>query len=178
MSATTYQRHRAAGRCGRCGASDPGGALCPPCAEESRRKCLERYHARKNGEAYKAQRRELRRKERSPALHYTPLDELMARPHVRILRALRWFDWATTEQIAIALDLPDHHENPQLRNAYTLAMRHMVQSGRVEANRTAWPHEYRLTPAGREWLRAALSVPGLENAATSTTGRENEKGAA
>jgi hypothetical protein len=97
--------------------------------------------------------------------HYIPLDETLAWAPVRALRALRWLGWADiadlTEATGIGPDLTD-------RNGLSSALCRHRKAGRVELRevRLASTHshgrrrerQYRITEAGRAWLRAQLQT--------------------
>lgn len=91
---------------------------------------------------------------------YRPLDEVLARPRMRILRALRRFDLASSLDLFLASS--DEHN----RMAWSNALTHLVRGGLVERvpvrergynDRAITVSYYRITPAGLaeiEQLRA------------------------
>lgn len=99
---------------------------------------------------------------------YLPLDELLAMPRVRILRTLTHFDWASGEDINVALDNLDERS----ANAHSMCLGRMVREGLVE-RRGLWGRSgsrresrgglnpaytrYRITDAGRRELRDLLA---------------------
>jgi DNA-binding MarR family transcriptional regulator len=88
-------------------------------------------------------------------MSYRPLDEILSRPRMQILRALRWFDAVTSEELLLAVNAPDydHARNPE-RNNYTHNLRRLVKDGLVESDEAEWPYRYRITPKGRDAIRA------------------------
>jgi DNA-binding MarR family transcriptional regulator len=93
---------------------------------------------------------------------YIPIDELLQRPDIRALRALRWFDWVTAEEIGDTLGLPPPDESPQ-RNTLVAAITRLVNRGEIQ--RRPAPHgshgarfEYRITAKGRARVERRLQV--------------------
>jgi hypothetical protein len=86
--------------------------------------------------------------------HYIPLDETLARTTMQILRALRWFDWVTSDELLTVIGVPDYDRsrNPD-RNRYTSKLLHLVKSGIVQRNDAYWPYLYRITNKGRDALQ-------------------------
>lgn len=83
---------------------------------------------------------------------YTPLDETLAMPVTRLLRALRWFDWARSGDLYLALEVSDDE-----RSNYSAALSRMAKSGLVERGDNStdgWA--YRLSGAGRAELDRRL----------------------
>jgi hypothetical protein len=107
---------------------------------------------------------------------YIPLDEWLARPWVRILRQLRWMDWATTEALYLALELPDFDRSwGQERDRFSAALCSLARAGEVQRrrvssrrwNRVTHANEYRITERGRAALEKLNRdyLSGLESAA-------------
>lgn len=83
---------------------------------------------------------------------YTPLDETLAMPVTRLLRALRWFDWTRPSDLYVVLELAEHE-----KSAYSAALSRMTKSGLVERgdhSTDGWA--YRLSDAGRAELDRRL----------------------
>ncbi len=77
---------------------------------------------------------------------YAPLDEQLERPSIRILRALRWHDWITANDLMIVLNVPDYDRaSNRERNAYVSSLRRLVALGDVMRDTTYYPSRYRLT---------------------------------
>jgi DNA-binding transcriptional ArsR family regulator len=88
-------------------------------------------------------------------IDYTPADEWLERPRVRVLRALRRFDWITCEELADALDVPaGNHKSDNKgreRNAFNQLVLRLFKSGLIERRvmpgvrpGVVYPFEYRL----------------------------------
>jgi hypothetical protein len=110
---------------------------------------------------------------------YIPIDELLQRPDVRALRALRWFDWVTAEEIGDTLGLPPPDESPQ-RNTLVAAITRLVNRGEIQrrpartrqprravrvSDHRQGPHARRASPPGRcrvKWLVDALAACAAE----------------
>lgn len=75
---------------------------------------------------------------------YWPYDELISIPRVRVMRALRRFEWATSEDLTIALDLTS---DDKLANNHVVALSRIT--GRIrtpEGRRSVKKHdEYTIT---------------------------------
>lgn len=84
---------------------------------------------------------------------YVPIDETLERMRVRLLRALRHFDWTSTDELVAAMGIDEQKE----RAGYRRSLAYSVRRGFVECDRRdndVW--RYRITPAGRESYAAAL----------------------
>ncbi|HWU87156.1 MAG TPA: hypothetical protein VN253_07775 [Kofleriaceae bacterium] len=77
-------------------------------------------------------------------------------PRVRILRALRRFDWIAAADLLIALDVPDDRNE---HNRFTAALGRLVEEGLVEIMWLSRPRLYRLVP-GRD-IRAEVTPPDI-----------------
>lgn len=85
---------------------------------------------------------------------YLPLDELLEMPRVRILRALRRFDWVSVEDINLALDNLDD----RAANAHTKCVERLVREGHLEKRGTNWSNNrYRITDRGKQHLKDLLA---------------------
>lgn len=85
---------------------------------------------------------------------YVPIDETLERMPVRLLQALRHFDWTSTDELAAAMGIEDTE-----RKGYRRSLAYSVRRGFVECDRrqrAAW--RYRITPAGRASYAAALGM--------------------
>lgn len=83
---------------------------------------------------------------------YLALDELLEIPRVRILRALRHFDWASSEDIRIALDI-----DAQTALAFNTNMSRLVKERRIDRVGTSQlNYRYRINDAGRAQLKQLL----------------------
>ena len=83
---------------------------------------------------------------------YTPLDETLAMPVTRLLRALRRFDWVRACDLYIALDVTEDE-----KSSYSAALSRMTKAGYV--NRGDYCSDgwlYQLTSAGRVELERRL----------------------
>jgi hypothetical protein len=94
--------------------------------------------------------------------YYTPVDELLGRLRVRVLRAMVHFDWCAYPELIDALDLTDdRHE----RDAFSTTLRRLVRDGSLERQRRTtidtWldgGYSYRITSRGRDRLRRLLAT--------------------
>lgn len=88
---------------------------------------------------------------------YEPIEDILARPKVRILRALRWFGWVSLHDLADALDVAfvTGESNEEWKSLYD-SIRYLVKTGRVEARGSSWDTEYILTDLGRADLARTL----------------------
>lgn len=89
---------------------------------------------------------------------YEPIEDILARPKVRILRALRWFGWVSGEDLWLALDVPewnttDADADNSERNRMQTMLGYLTRTGRVE---TCQRGVYRLTDLGRADLARTL----------------------
>lgn len=108
-------------------------------------------------EHWKKQRAELRAELRGT--NYVPLDELLDKPRVKILRTLQRFDWITKASLLHACGLVfDEGDVESLRewNAHEQALIREVKAGAVERRRLAGMNEHRIAPSGRELLARLL----------------------
>lgn len=83
---------------------------------------------------------------------YIPLDTVLSLPRIRILRALRFFDWASSSDIAAALDAGEH-EIPTLQTATS----RLVAEKLLDRRGTTAAHEYRLNDRGRLEIAAYIA---------------------
>lgn len=81
---------------------------------------------------------------------YVQLDELLSQPATRLLRALRFFDWVSSSDLYVALDVGDHEQS-----AFSAALARSARDGFVDRNRSGGV-TYRLTAAGRRELERRL----------------------
>jgi hypothetical protein len=90
---------------------------------------------------------------------YRPLDEILAVPRMRLLRGLRWFGWVTSEELMLALDVPDfvRGDDNQERANLTAALHTAVRKGEITADRSEWPHRYHLAVPGRTAVAETLA---------------------
>lgn len=145
-SHTFAERRRTAAQHGLCSQCvqrprEPGRASCRHCLDYAIRKKRE-YTARGS----------VRR-----ARQYLPIDEVLANPRIRILRALRRFDEVAANELMHALDVADFDEgNNRDRDRHAQALARLVKQGLVEKE-TGSPCLYRITDAGR---REAEGVMG------------------
>lgn len=88
------------------------------------------------------------------AVSYMPLDEILERPAVRLLRILRWWDDATAGDLFQAIDLPGH-----LEDSYLHVLRRMSRNGYVTRSGLGLSHSpfhYRISAVGRRYLAAEI----------------------
>ena len=115
----------------------PGGKCCAACCDSMRRwRLISR--ARRSG-ATGAELAEIL----ANRIEYTPIDEWLSSPRIQIMRAVRRFGWATSEQLMVALDLPDDGYNALHQN-----LRNLFKQGKLErrsAGGGTSRYEYRLT---------------------------------
>lgn len=96
---------------------------------------------------------------------YAPLDEFLGTVRTRALRALRFFDWVSGEDLAELIGLTDvERGNGSLPNA----MKRSAKHGEIEmqfvasASDSGYEHKrgnlfYRITPSGKAALRSVLA---------------------
>ncbi len=99
---------------------------------------------------------------------YRPLDEVLDRPRVRILRALRWFDWVEPQDLFAAIGAPDEET---LRDRYVKALSQSVLAGHVERAKRRTRVTYRsghgflayvrLTESGHREIQRELATTEL-----------------
>lgn len=79
--------------------------------------------------------------------HYEPIDEWLRRPEVRILRFLRWNEWADPAEIRAGLSIPV--EKCRERDTHDKALGRLVQKGTVQRVPVCGVYHYRLAPGVR-----------------------------
>jgi hypothetical protein len=89
-------------------------------------------------------------------INYAPLDALLDRPEVRLLRALRHFDWAPASDLYIALDVP--HEDSFNRNVFETTLYRSIKAGFARRRGPRNWTEYQLTKRGLRHLEQRLAV--------------------
>ena len=89
---------------------------------------------------------------RDPGDLYVPLDEVLAKPRIRILRQLRHHDWTIAVELLDLIGTTSASE----RNRYACVLGSAVVAGLVERRDRFGTFEYRITQAGRAALRAAF----------------------
>jgi hypothetical protein len=118
------------------------------------RDCFDRPVDRKpDGSPYTAcaECRDVNRKrcaKQTALVAYVPLDETMRRPSFRILRALRWYDGISCEDLLDALDVDAH------RGRFTRSFSWLHAKGYVRG--AAWDL-YTITDAGRAWIAEMIA---------------------
>lgn len=109
---------------------------------------------------------------------YFPLDQIEQNMSVRILRALRRFDYIPSSELSDALQIPSSIESRVEQNTYSVALSRLCREGYVEvkvvtcrpvkrsqSKRHTGLHqwnEYRITQLGRarlEWMLASTMAP-------------------
>lgn len=94
---------------------------------------------------------------------YQPIDETLQLPRVRLLRALRWFDWVTLHDLLDALDMDECDDRP--RWAHKTAMHLLSRGGFVETLRVPLVGVmYRITAKGRAELAGRIALAMSEAA--------------
>lgn len=84
-----------------------------------------------------------------PRTGYLALDEVLERPRIRILRALLRFDWASADEIRVALDEPD-------AELVSWTLRNMRRCGEIERKGPIMESVYRITRTGARNLKAMM----------------------
>ncbi len=91
------------------------------------------------------------------AKRYTPIDELLETLRVRVLRALRRFDWVSSEDIALAIDIRDDQVENYNAQLYRLSRDRFVdRRGAIVRHFT-----YRINDRGRAELARLLQRGAL-----------------
>jgi len=112
----------------------------------------------------RAEQNEERRNRRAgDRILYTPLDEILELPAVRILRALRWFGWVEADELLLVAGAPEHWED---RQAFHQALSRITRAGHadrwtlalVEGKRIVRTQRYQITESGRRELARRLTV--------------------
>lgn len=114
-----------------------------------------------------AERRDAMRLARAgERIAYTPLDEIIQQPLVRILRALRWFGCVEIGDLYLALNAEEYDHGAE-RLALAQALSRAVRAGFIEHRkaRAFWSgrdrhslNSYRITPAGRAELARRMTI--------------------
>ena len=95
---------------------------------------------------------------------YVPLDEILGMPRVRVLRALRHFEWVTLEELFLSMGLLSNSSH-EWRNLVASLCR-AYKAGQVKRRGKANGHcHYRITAVGRAELKRRLQVDMTECAA-------------
>ena len=95
---------------------------------------------------------------------YRPWEEILSL-RVRILRAIRHFDWVTAGELFDAMGVEQNHDSLE-RNACQTAMTRLVRGGLVQVRkpistgRLGHLSVYRITPSGLQRLREELVNDG------------------
>ena len=84
---------------------------------------------------------------------YIPVDELLDRPRFRVLRMLRFFDWASVHDLMVAIDETHRAAQQAINRALALG----VQAGHIVRDASSLPHLYRITDAGRAHLAEMIA---------------------
>lgn len=81
---------------------------------------------------------------------------------VRILRAIRFFDWVLSADIAMAIGIPSSNEDALHRNNFDVNLGRLFRQGHLERRLygafSLSVFTYRITKPGREYLAQALSI--------------------
>jgi hypothetical protein len=96
---------------------------------------------------------------------YVPLDEWLQMPRTRILRALRFFDWAEGSDLRIACGVVEDDKGASDRHNATI--KRLIEGGLVQRRRIGATYEYRLAPGAR-----AVPPPLAEPRETDAIGAE------
>lgn len=87
---------------------------------------------------------------------YIPIDETLSAPLVRILRALRHFEWVTTTDLLLVLGVS---ERGREHNTLHRALSRACTTGYIATRGPARNYrEYMITPSGRAELKRRLTV--------------------
>ena len=85
---------------------------------------------------------------------YYPLDELLDIPRVRILRALTHFDWTSSTDLQIALDIED---SKRAWDAFARNLSNLSNQGVIDRAGRGTTHLYRINDSGRAQLKRLLA---------------------
>jgi hypothetical protein len=96
------------------------------------------------------------RKPRQPK--YIPLDELLDSPKVRLLRAIRTFEWAMSAHLMEYLGVPSKVEDKRVHDVYSQHLARLVHGGLVERRGLKPMCQYRITSAGRNELERIYAL--------------------
>ena len=90
-------------------------------------------------------------------VRYQPLDEFLQRPGIRVLRALRWFDWVEPADLIVASGIDEDS-----RDNFDKALTRGVRDGHIERRREMTTrgagYVYRITAAGRARLAERIEA--------------------
>ncbi len=78
-----------------------------------------------------------------------PLDEALARPRIKALRALRFFDWCSMGDLCVACEIA---ETRSAENTFRQSVARAVSLGEIEQLNRRTDALYRITPKGRATL--------------------------
>lgn len=93
---------------------------------------------------------------------YVPYDELESILAIRIMRAIRFFDWATVADIRDALDIGEDDRQKdgagkwRKGNHMSSTLRQLIQRGALVRRGDVRGYEYRLSERGRRLLSRTL----------------------
>lgn len=111
-----------------------------------------------------ARRREMKRQgitpitSAKPRKKYIPLDELLESPKIRLLRAIRTFEWAMSSHLMNHLSVPSRTEDKRVHDVYSQHLARLCANGLVERRGLPPNSEYRITAAGRAELEAVYAL--------------------
>lgn len=99
------------------------------------------------------------------SVSYTPIEDVLKDSYVRVLRAMRWFDWVEVSDLMEALEAPDHvcKERATLTQAVSRLTRNgdldrrKVSLGRERRFWRGHVYEVRITAKGRMRLASAIA---------------------
>lgn len=69
---------------------------------------------------------------------YVPSDRLDEHLGIRALRALRWFDAATSLELGDAMEMPSSASERRIRNSLQVTLRRLVTDGYIVVRVVAW----------------------------------------
>lgn len=89
---------------------------------------------------------------------YVPVDAQLDVMRIRILRAIRHFDWVQPVDLGDAIGIPGSHEDHLVRNNFDVTIGRLFRGGFLERMPQRGGFSlYRITPAGRALLERELS---------------------
>ncbi len=151
-----YAQRKAIGVCLHCSKpAAPGGVMCSTHRAEASARSVASKRRRKQGIALMPKSRAAPQSVQSAPYH--PMDGVLSKPTVRVLRAIRFFDWAPSADILDAAGAPEYVFRSGVgtnteRNGITSALKRLASDGLVDRRGSHPRFEYRINARGKAAL--------------------------